>query len=134
MNKFLYVLLVLGGFVVLYGVGRTWKLLPETKYEHELHPGEAALVTSKVGDRVWVAANQKDCYGINIAMVKKDAGALKAFEDTGAAMAVPLNTLVKVLWQSESRVKLEVSEGAFAGKQGWVEFEYVRPRKAGEYR
>ncbi len=134
MNKFLYVLLILGGFVVLYGVGRAWKLLPETRYDHELHPGEAAVVTSRVGDKVWVAMNQKDTYSINIAMVKKDAAALKTFEDNGTAVAVPVGTLVKVLWESESRVRLEVTEGPSAGKQGWVEFEYVRPRKAGEFR
>ena len=134
MNRLLYVLLILGGFAILYGVGRTWKLLPESKYNHQLHTGETAVVISKVGGSVWMAQDEKDCYPLTVAMSKADTDYLSAAEARQAAFPVPVGTLVKVLGESESRVKGEVMEGPLTGKQGWVEFEYLRPRKAGEFR
>ena len=134
MNKLLYVLLILGGFIVLYGVGRTWKLLPESKYNHQLHPGETAVVTAQAGGIVWMAVDEKDCYPLAVAMSKADTAYLSAAENNKSAFVVPVGTLVKVLGESESRVKGEVMEGPLAGKQGWLEFEFLRARKAGEFR
>lgn len=134
MNKLLYVLLFLGGFAVLFGVGKTWKLKPETKYNHTLRTGEIAVVTNKAGGIVWLAQNKDDSYAVNVAMSRGDSAYLKTAEDNRTAFAVPVGTLVKVLGESESRVKVEVTDGVSAGKQGWVEFEYARPRKPGEFR
>ncbi|HEY3441509.1 MAG TPA: hypothetical protein VGK29_12180 [Paludibaculum sp.] len=132
MNKLLYILLILGGFAVLLGVGRFWKLQPETKYNHVLHTGEKALLTSKVGSKVWVALDAKDCYPIGVAMSKVDTAYLSSTETNQTAFVAPVGASVMVLGQTESRVHVEVADGALAGKRGWVEFEYVRPRKAGE--
>ena len=134
MNKLLYVLLILGGFGVLLGVGRIWNLRPETKYNHVLHTGEPAVATSKVGSNVCFASSEKDCYAINVAMANNDSAYLSAAENNKSAFVVPVGTQVKVLGQTESRVRVEVTEGAASGKHGWVEFEYVRPRKPGEFR
>ena len=134
MNKLLYVLLFLGGLAILYGVGAAWKLKPETKYNHTLHTGETAVVTNKTGGSVWMALDQKDCYAIGVAMSNLDKDYLSAAENNKTAFVVPIGTLVKVLGESESRVKGEVMEGPLAGKQGWLEFEFLRARKAGEFR
>jgi hypothetical protein len=134
MNKLLYVALVLGVFAVLYGVGRSWKLKPETKYNHTLVNGEIAVVGSKGGSSVWLALDQKDCYSINIAMSQKDLAQLRVFEDKKAAFPVPAGTLAKVIGVTESRVKVQLIDGPSAGQQGWAEFEYFRPRQPGEFR
>jgi hypothetical protein len=134
MNKLLYVLLFVGVFAVLYGVGRTWKLKPETKYDHTLLKGETAVVKSPGGGSVWLALDKKDCYPINVAMSHKDSAQLSGFEASKGAFSVPEGTLVKVVGGYESHVQVQVTEGPFAGKQGWVEFEYLRPRQAGEFK
>ncbi len=134
MKKLLYVLVFLGGFAVLYGVGRIWKLKPETNYAHMLHTGETGVVASTVGDTVWLARDQKNTYSVNVAMAQKDVASLQGSAASGAAFAVPVGTVVKVTDEAESRRRVEVTEGPLAGKQGWVEFEYVRPRQRGESR
>lgn len=134
MNKLLYLLLILGGFGVLLGVGRFWKLQPETKYKHELHTGETAVLTSKAGGQVWLALAEKDCYPLGVAMSKRDTAFLSSTEANKSAFVAPVGATVKVIGQTESRVHVEVSEGALAGQRGWVEFEYVRPREAGEFK
>ena len=134
MNKLLYVLLFLGGFAVLYGVGKNWKLKPETKYDHRLLAGETAVVKNQAGSAVWLALKKSDCYSINVAMSHRDLAQLKGFVDNHTAFAVPTGSFVKVIEESVSRVKVEVIDGASAGKQGWVEFEYLRPRQPGEFR
>lgn len=134
MNKLLYILLILGGFAVLLGVGRFWKLRPETKYNHELHTGETAVLTSKAGSKVWVALDEKDCYPLGVAMSKQDTAYLSSTETNKTAFVAPVGASVKVLGQTGSRVHVELTEGVLAGQRGWVEFEYARPRKAGEFR
>jgi hypothetical protein len=134
MNKLLYGLLFVGVFAVLYGVGRTWKLKPETKYNHTLVNGEIAVVRSHEGSSVWLALDQKDCYSINVAMSRKDTTQLKELEDNKTAFPIPAGTFAKVIGGSESRVKVQVVDGPLAGKQGWAEFEYLRPRQPGEFR
>jgi hypothetical protein len=134
MNKLLYFVLFLGGFAVLYGVGRTWKLKPETKYNHRLHTGEIAVLTNGQDGAVWLALDKNDCYSLNVAMSKRDLAHLKASEDNKTAFAVPAGTFVKVIGEADSRVRGQVMDGPFAGKQGWAEFEYLRPRRPGEFR
>ena len=92
------------------------------------------MVTNKAGSSAWIAVNEKDCYEIGVAMSDRDQSYLGAAESANAAFVVPVGTLVKVLGETESRMRLEVIEGPSAGKQGWVEFEFVRPRKNGEFR
>jgi hypothetical protein len=134
MNKLLYVLLFVGVFAVLYGVGRTWKLKPETKYDHTLLKGEVAVVRNPGGGNVWLAPDKKDCYPINVAMSHKDSARLSSFEASNGAFSVPVGTVVKVIGVYESDVRVQVTEGPAAGQQGWVEFEYLRPRQPGEFK
>jgi hypothetical protein len=133
MNKLLYVLIFAAGFAVLYGVGRAWKLKPETKYDHRLVNGEIAVVRSQGNKPVWLALDKKDCYSINVAMLQGDFEKLKSLEKERAAFSVPAETFVKVTGESVSRVRVEVVDGPLAGQQGWVEWEYVRPRHQGEF-
>jgi hypothetical protein len=133
MNKLLYVLVFLGVFVVLYSVGRAWKLKPETKYDHILHNGEIAVLKKQGGSSVWLAVDRKDCYTISAAMSAQDTAHLKALEDNKAAFAVPVGTFVKVLGAADSRDRVEVTDGPLAGRAGWVEFQYLRPRQPGEF-
>jgi hypothetical protein len=134
MNKLLFCAVFLGGFAVLYGVGRVWKLKPETKYDHRLLKGETAVVTSPRGNSVWLALDKNDCYSINVAMSRSDLTRLKGCEDNRTAFAVPAGTFVRVTGESVGRVRVQVIDGPFAGKQGWVEFQYLRPRQPGEFR
>jgi len=134
MNKFVYFLVFLGVFVVLYGVGRAWKLKPETKSEHMLHKGEIAVLKVPDGRSVWLALDKNDCSSVNNAMAQKDSARLKLLEDNQTAFAVPAGTFVKVVGQSVSRQRVEVLDGPLAGKSGWVEFQYLRPRLPGEFK
>jgi hypothetical protein len=134
MNKLMYSVVLLGGFAVLYGVGRTWRLKPESKYDHRLLSGEIAVVKSPRGGEVWLALDKHDCYSLNVAMSKGDSAHLKACEDKQTAFAVSAGTFVKVIGESVSRVRVEVMDGTSAGRQGWVEFQYLRPRQPGEFR
>ncbi len=129
MSKFLTVVVVVAGFFILYGVGRMWNLKPETKYSHTLHRGETAVLTAETGNEVWLARKGKDSYQAQVAMGKNDIDWLKS-----AAVAVPAGTTVKVLHETESRREVEVMEGPQAGQRGWVEQEFVRPRRQGEIR
>jgi len=133
MNKLLFWAVFLGGLVALYGVGRAWKLKPETKYAHRLLKGEIGVVTNPAGDRVWLALDKKDCYSINVAMSQKDSAHLKGCEDNQTAFPVAAGTFVKVMGESVSSLRVQVMDGPLAGKEGWVEFQYLRPRQPGEF-
>jgi hypothetical protein len=133
MNKLLYVLVFLGVFVVLYSVGRAWKLKPETRYDHTLHNGEIAVLKSPGNSSVWLAVDKKDCYSVSAAMSSKNPDRLRIFEGSQTAFAVPAGTFVKVMGQADSRNRVNVTEGPLAGRAGWVEFQYLRPRQPGEF-
>jgi len=133
MNKLLYVLIFVGAVAVLYGVGRAWKLKPETKYNHILHTGEIAVLQSPASGSVWLAVDKKDCYALSAAMSAGDAARLQTFAAARSAFAVPAGAFVKVLGRTDSRHRVQVTDGAFAGQPGWVEFEYLRPRHPGEF-
>ena len=132
MSKLVYLLAIIGGFVILYSVGRQWQLKPETKYDHRLTMGESGVVKGEKGATVWLAEKESDGYAVNVAMVKKDAAALKGFEEGKKTFAVDAGTPVTVRGEKNSRLHVEVRQGPHAGRQGWVEHEYVRPRQAGE--
>lgn len=134
MRKVLYFAVMLGSFVLLYGVGRGWKLKPESKYNHSLLKGETAVLTTPAGDSVWLARDRNDCYSMNVAMSRQDAAHLHGCEDAKTAFAVPAGTFVKVIATSANPMHVEVLDGPFAGKTGWVEFQYLRPRRPGEFR
>lgn len=133
MNKLLYVLVFVGAVAVLYGVGHAWKLKPETKYDHILHTGEIAVIKNPSGGSVWLAVDKKDCYALSAAMSAGDSARLQALATGQAAFAVPDGTFVKVLSRTDSRHRVQVTDGALAGKPGWVEFQYLRPRHPGEF-
>jgi hypothetical protein len=133
MNKLLYVLVFLGVFVVLYSVGRAWKLKPETRYDHTLHNGEIAVLKSPGNSAVWLAVDKKDCYAVSAAMSAQDPAHLKTLEDNRTAFAVPAGTFVRMMGAADSRDRVEVTDGPFAGRTGWVEFQYLRPRQPGEF-
>jgi hypothetical protein len=132
-SKFQYFLFILGSFILLYGAGRAWKLKPESKYDHILLKGETAVLTIQGSDAVWLAFNKDDCYSMNVAMAHKDSAHLRGCEDAATAFAVPAGTFVKVIGASVSRKHVQVLDGPLAGKSGWVEFQYLRPRRPGEF-
>ncbi|NWF83393.1 MAG: hypothetical protein HXY18_06145 [Bryobacteraceae bacterium] len=133
MIRLLYFVVILGSFVLLYGVGRVWKLKPETKYDHSIYIGETAVLTIKGGGEVWLAHRKDDCYSMNVAMARKDSEHLRGCADAHTAFAAPAGTFVKVIGSSVSRKHVEVVDGPLAGKRGWVEFQYLRPRQPGEF-
>lgn len=132
MNKLLVVALMVGGFGVLYGVGRVWKLKPETPVNHILHNGEAAMLTTTTGHAVWLAASQADTYTLQVAMGKQDQAALDRAAVAGTAFPVQVGTRVRVRTQKVSRIQVEVLDGPDAGRVGWAEFEYLRPLRPNE--
>jgi hypothetical protein len=67
-------------------------------------------------------------------MSTKDSAQLRAFEENKTAFAVPAGTFVRVMGEAGSRDRVEVIDGSFAGRTGWVEFDYLRPRQPGEFR
>lgn len=133
MSKLAYFAFILGCFLILYGVGRVWRLKPETKYNHTLLKGETAVLTIGEGDTVWLARKPEDCYTMNVAMAHKDAAYLKGCADSNTACAVPAGTPVKILGASVSRKHVRILEGPLEGKEGWIEFQYLRPRRPGEF-
>jgi len=133
-NRLLYIAVFIGGFAALYGVGRAWKLKPETKYEHRLLIGEIAVATSQGGGNVWLALGKNDCSSINVAMSHRDLAYLKGCESNHTAFSIPSGTFVKVIGESVSRLRVQVIDGPFAGRDGSVDFQYLRPRQAGEFK
>lgn len=133
MNKLLIVLVAVGAFAVLLAVGRYWNLKPDTPERHIVHTGETAVLTIPEGEQIWLANDKRHCYSLQVAMTNKDAAALKNAETRGEAFPVAKGTQVKVIGEAVSARHVQVTDGAMTGKSGWVEFEYLRPRKAGEF-
>jgi len=132
-SKLLYFLVILGSFAVLYAVGRNWKLKPETEYNHNLYLGETAILTIQGGGSVWLALKKDDCSSMNSAMFQRDSSYLRGCEDAQTAFAVPAGAHVKVIGESVNRKHVQVVEGPQSGRTGWVEFQYLRPRRPGEF-
>jgi hypothetical protein len=133
MNRLLVVLLAIGAFGVLLVVGRYWNLRPDTAERHIVHRGEVAVLTAQGSTEVWLASDKRHCYSLQVAMTNKDAAALRNAETRGEAFAVRAGTQVRIVGESVSARQVEIADGALKGKIGWVEFEYLRPRKAGEF-
>jgi hypothetical protein len=134
MTKLVHFVVILSGFLLLYGVGRTWKLKPETKYAHNLYLGEVAVLNHPSGGDVWLAVNKGDCYSLNVAMFHKDAEHLRGCLDLNTAFPAPAGAFVRVVGESVSRKHVRLIDGPLAGRSGWVEFQYLRPRQPGEFR
>jgi hypothetical protein len=133
MKKFLIVLLVLGTFAVLLAVGRYWNLRPDTAERHVVHKGEVAVLIPLGSAQVWLAHDKRHCYSLQVSMTNNDTAALKNSEARGESFPVPTGAQVKVVDESVSARKIEFVDGPLAGRSGWVEFEYLRPRRAGEF-
>ena len=118
MSKLLYFVVILGSFVLLHGVGRAWKLKPESQYDHSLYDGEIAVLTIQGADADWLAFDKNDCYSMSVAMAHKDSSHLQGCEDARTAFAVPAGTLVKVTGAFVSRKHLEVLDGPLARQDG----------------
>lgn len=127
MNKVLILAVALGGFLVLFAVGRAWKLKPETPANHMLHKGEQAMVANTAGKAVWLATSKQDTYTLQQAMGRQDQAALEQAAAQGAAFPVQVGTRVRVRSEAISRLEVEVLDGPDAGRTGWAEFEYLRP-------
>ncbi len=127
MNKFLLVLVVLAGFVILFGVGKAWKLKPETAENHTLHKGEVAVLTTTTGQAIWLAQSRDATRILQNAMGKQDGTALEKAEADQTAFPTAMGTQVRVKVEDGSRYQVEILDGPQAGKLGWVEFEYLRP-------
>ncbi|WP_321475188.1 hypothetical protein [uncultured Paludibaculum sp.] len=132
MNKFLVLVIAVCAFVILLGVGREWKLKPETPANHMLHKGEMAVLVSTAGKAVWLAASKTDTYKMQIAMGKQDQAALDQAGVSGAAFPVVAGTHARVLEEDVSRLRIQLTDGPDAGRSGWVEFEYLRPIQPSE--
>ncbi|MGC4049876.1 MAG: hypothetical protein QM757_10230 [Paludibaculum sp.] len=132
MNRFLVFIVILSGFILLYGVGRAWKLKPETPENHILHKGEVAVLTTTTGQAIWLAASKNDTRLLQNAMGKQDRQELEKAEIAQTALPVPTGTQVRVTVEDGSRYQVEILDGPSAGKAGWVEFEYLRPVRPSE--
>lgn len=129
----LRVLLFLAGFfVIAYGVGRYWKLKPETAQDHVVHSGEVAELAPSGMASVWVAVDGADSYQLQKAMVAKDERFLRDATARNAAFPVAPGTRVKVFRQSSENRRIQILDGPATGRFGWVEFEYLRIPKPGE--
>lgn len=120
--------------VIAYGAGREWKLKPETRESHNLYRGEIAVLVHAGHADVWLARNKDDCSALNSAMAKHDEEHLRGCRENQTAFPVAAGTFVKVKDASVNRKFVTVLDGPLAGREGWVEFQYLRPRRAGEFR
>lgn len=134
MNKLLIVLITAGAFAVLLAVGRYWNLKPDTPQRHIVHKGETAVLAAAGRGPVWLARDKRQCYPLQVAMTRNDTAALKEIEQRGESFAVSSGTQVRVTAESVSARQVEILDGPAAGQSGWVEFEYLRPRRPGEFR
>lgn len=132
MNRFLVVIVILAGFILLYGVGRAWKLKPETPENHTLHKGEVAVLTSATGQAIWLAEKKDTTRVLQNAMGRQDRPALDQAESAQTAFPATTGTQVRVTVEDGSRYQVEILDGPAAGRRGWVEFEYLRPIRPSE--
>ncbi len=133
MNKLLMAVIVLGAFAVLLVVGRYWNLRPDTAERHIVHVGETAVLTTPKAGRIWLARDKRSCYSLQVAMTNNDQVSLDNAGQRGEAFPVASGTQVRVKGESVSARQVELLDGPDAGKTGWVEFEYLRPRRPGEF-
>lgn len=133
MKKLLIVLIAVGAFAVLLAVGRYWNLRPDTTERHIVHTGETAVLGAAGAERVWLAHDKRHCYSLQVAMTNKDRASLSNSEQRGDAFSVPAGSQVRVTAEAVSARQIQILDGPDAGKTGWVEFEYLRPRRAGEF-
>jgi hypothetical protein len=115
-------------------VGRYWNLRPDTAERHVVHVGETAVLTAEGAERIWLSNHKRNCYSLQVAMTNKDQASLNNAVERGEAFAIAAGSQVRVKSESVSAREIEVLDGPAAGKTGWVEFEYLRPRRSGEFR
>lgn len=132
MNRFLVVVVILAGVILLYGVGRAWKLKPETPENHTLHKGEVAVLTTITGQAIWLAESKDSTRLLQNAMGKQDRAELERAENAQTAFPVTMGTQARVTVEDGSRYQVEILDGPAAGRRGWVEFEYLRPVRPSE--
>jgi hypothetical protein len=91
-----------------------------------VHQGEDAFLTVPSGD-VFVALDRTDSSRVQAAAAARDTATLENMVTGNKALRVPADTAVKVLEDSDRDRKVRITEGAFAGKSGWVDFQFLRP-------
>lgn len=133
MRKLFIAVLIVGAFAVLLAVGRMWNLRPDSPERHIVHKGETAVLTAPAGGNIWLARDKRHCYSLQKAMTAKDTAALENSEAREESFQVPPGTQVKIIGESVSARHVEILDGPQSGKAGWVEFEYLRPRRPGEF-
>ncbi len=133
MGKLNILAVVVGVFLVALMIGRYWNLKPETKYDHVVNTGEAAVVEGHGRPVVWVASDAALTYDLHAAATKGDQEALRKAEAGKQAFALETGARVRVTGDSGSKRRIEITSGPHAGHTGWVEFECLRPLGRGEY-
>jgi len=131
-NRFVIAVVILAGFILLYGVGRAWKLKPETPENHTLHKGEVAILTSTTGQAIWLGESKDATRRLQNAMGRQDRQELEKAEAAQAAFPATTGTQARVVVEDGSRYQVEILDGPAAGRRGWVEFEYLRPIRPSE--
>jgi hypothetical protein len=133
MGKIKVLFVVVGAFVIAYMIGTYWDLKPETKYDHVVQSGETAVLTAAKSPTVWIAVQSRDAYEIQVAMSKNDESFLREAGAKQTAFPLAVGVRVKVTGESSNRRRIEILDGPMTGKTGWVEFEYLRPLRRGEF-
>ena len=121
-----HILLVLACLLLSAACG----LLPETDDRRIVHPGDVAVVVHGAKVNVPVALSRSDVHVLAKAMDSNDEGTVMALVDTGKAILVAAGTHVRVAGESYNERRIEVTEGAHAGKYGWVPFEWLSFRRS----
>jgi hypothetical protein len=132
MGKIKVVVVVLGVFFVAWMIGRSWNLQPESKLDHVVRPGEAAVAEGHGSTLIWVAGEKELTYDLHAASARGDDGYLRKAETAGKAFPIEVGARVKVTAESGSKRRIEVLSGPRTGQSGWVEFECLRPPGRGE--
>ncbi|MDX2154406.1 MAG: hypothetical protein SFV54_26935 [Bryobacteraceae bacterium] len=104
-------------------------LVRETPVSHVVHKGEQASLFRPKAGPVWVAADRDTAHVVNASLIGGDTARLGALEKTGKAFPAEPGTVVRVLEESFNERQVRLTSGRYAGKEGWVPYEWLRPER-----
>ena len=99
----------------------------QTKDNHYVHKGEAALLTHAWRTSLPVAVAKTDAFRVDQATEGHDKAAVQMMITNGKAIEIRTGTRVFVTGESSNERKIRIDEGPYSGESGWVPFEWLKP-------
>lgn len=94
--------------------------------------GDEAILDQEGGHGCFVALDEKSWNAMIDAQIRNDEEELAVLMKKAKAIYLRNGTRVKVIASGLASKKVRIRNGLWEGKEGWVQTEFVRPRRAGD--